>query len=162
RVIDSSLANPRSLAKDGSAHSGRTDGPPRRFPGLTGSTFAPACSLEERAQPDRLVTLRANREECHRHADQRRQPLEIAPRVAPWDAGGAAARDAGRRGARAQDAGRLGAARRTRDGALDRVAGHDAPGPPHDAPVGRAVLGEGLEHVNAERYPELEALRAAT
>ena len=44
RVIDSSLANPRSLAKDGSAHSGRTGGPTRRFPGLTGSTFAPACS----------------------------------------------------------------------------------------------------------------------
>src|SRR5439155_13546803 len=43
RVIDSSLANPRSLAKDGSAHSGRTGGPTRRFPGLTGSTFAPAC-----------------------------------------------------------------------------------------------------------------------
>src|SRR5207244_8525827 len=45
RVIDSSLANPRSLAKDGSAHSGRTGGPTRRFPGLTGSTFAPACRL---------------------------------------------------------------------------------------------------------------------
>src|SRR5207245_1701067 len=47
RVIASSLANPRSLAKDGSAHSGRTGGPTRRFPGLTGSTFAPACSLAE-------------------------------------------------------------------------------------------------------------------
>src|SRR5207249_7632695 len=37
-------------------------------------------ALEERAQPDRLVTLRADREERHRHADQCRQPLEIAPR----------------------------------------------------------------------------------